>query len=557
MVQNSKRAKSADAKLGGSAGAGPESATGHNSVGRGKAEKQVRRFDRARRVIQFIELLTVPSGAGAGKPFKLDRFQIRFILATYAEHGPSLNRVARRAILSIARKNGKTALIAALVLVHLVGPESIQNGEIYSAANDREQAAQVFKVAAQIVRADPELNAMLRIVDSTKTIACLGNGSFYKALSAEAGTKHGLNPSVFIYDELAQSKNRELFDVLDTSQGARHEPLGVIISTQSNDAAHPLSELIDDGLAANDNTIVCHLYAVPDECEDIFEPKEWRKANPALGTFRRLDDFQAMADRAQRLKSFENTFRNLYLNQRVSVMTTLFSKSDWMAGAAEIEFEENEEVILALDFAGTTDLACLGMMSIDGARFKPWFWKPLDMIDEHSKADRVQYREWMDAGWLNVSHGRIIDAEDIANKIGECAATYNVLGLVYDRWRIEYLKKELERQDLDAREDDDADIVLMPWGQGFKDMSPAIEALENLVLADELRHPNNPILNWNIANAVVQTDPAGNRKFDKDKSRMRIDGAQVLAMAAGKRAQLLEDDVMTPWDADPDFKMVM
>ncbi|WP_281275886.1 terminase large subunit [Maritalea mobilis] len=491
----------------------------------------------------------MPSGTGAGKPFKLDRFQKRFILATYAEHGVTNNRLVRRAILSIARKNGKTALIAALVLVHLVGPESIQNGEIYSAANDREQAAQVFKVAAQIVRADPELNAMLRIVDSTKTIACLGNGSFYKALSAEAGTKHGLNPSVFIYDELAQSKNRELYDVLDTAQGARHEPLGIVISTQSNDPAHPLSELIDDGLAANDNTIVCHLYAVPDECEDIFDPKEWRKANPALGTFRRLDDFQAMADRAKRLKSFENTFRNLYLNQRVSVMTTLFSKSDWEGCIGEVEFEENEEVILALDFAGTTDLACLGMMSVDGARFKPWFWKPLDMIDEHGKADRVPYRTWMDQGHLNASHGRIIDSEDIAIKIGELAATYNVLGLVYDRWRIEYLKKELERQDLDAREADDADIQLMPWGQGFKDMSPAIEALENLVLANELRHPSNPILNWNVANAVVSTDPAGNRKFDKDKSRMRIDGAQVLAMAAGKRAQLLDENGPSIYEA--------
>ena len=484
----------------------------------------------------------MPSGSGAGRPFKLDWFQKRFIYAVYAEHGPNRNRLVRRAILSIARKNGKTAIIAALVLVHLVGPEAIQNGEIYSAANDREQAAQVFKVAAQIVRADPELNAMLRVVDSTKQIACLGNGSFYKALSAEAGTKHGLNPSVFIYDELAQSKNRELYDVLDTSQGARHEPLGVVISTQSNDPIHPLSELIDDGLDADDETIVCHLYAVPDDCEDIFDSKVWKLANPALGTFRRLDDFQAMADRAKRLKSFENTFRNLYLNQRVSIMTTLFSKSDWMAGASDNEFEDDEEVILALDFAGSKDLACLGMMSIDGARFKPWFWKPLDMIDEHAKADRVPYRDWMDAGWLNVSHGRIIDAEDIANQIGELAARYNVLGLVYDRWRIEYLKKELDRLGLDAREADDADINLMPWGQGFKDMSPAIEALENLVLDDKLRHPNNPILNWNVANAVVATDPAGNRKFDKDKSRMRIDGAQVLAMAAGKRAQLLDEN---------------
>ena len=184
----------------------------------------------------------------------------------------------RRAILSIARKNGKTALIAALVLVHLVGPEAIENGEIYSAANDREQAAQVFKVAAQIVRADPELSAMVRVTDSTKHIACYGNGSFYRAISAEAGTKHGLNPSFVIFDELAQARNRELYDVLDTSMGARAEPLFIVISTQSNDPEHILSRLIDDGLAGHDPSIVCHLYAVPEETSDadLYRERTWR-----------------------------------------------------------------------------------------------------------------------------------------------------------------------------------------------------------------------------------------------------------------------------------------
>jgi phage terminase large subunit-like protein len=149
--------------------------------------------------------------------------------------------LVRRAILSIARKNGKTALIAAMVLAHLVGPEQIPNGEIFSAANDREQASQVFKVARQIVEADPELQSIIRVIPSTKTLACYSNGSFYRAISAEAGTKHGLNPSFVIYDELAQAKNRELYDVLDTSMGARSEPLFAVISTQSNDPEHILS----------------------------------------------------------------------------------------------------------------------------------------------------------------------------------------------------------------------------------------------------------------------------------------------------------------------------
>ena len=141
----------------------------------------------------------------------------------------------RRAVLSVGRKNGKSALTAALVLAHLVGPEAIRNAEIYSAATEREQAAIVFKIAAQMVRADLELLAMIKIVDSTKTMVCTHNGSVYRAISAEAGTKHGLNPSVVIYDELAQARNRDLYGVLDTAMGARDEPLFVVISTQRND----------------------------------------------------------------------------------------------------------------------------------------------------------------------------------------------------------------------------------------------------------------------------------------------------------------------------------
>jgi phage terminase large subunit-like protein len=165
--------------------------------------------------------LIVPSGEGQGGPFILREWQKRFIRDIYEPHDRATERrLVRRAILSIARKNGKTALIAALVLAHLIGPEAITNGEIYSAANDREQAAQVFKMARQIVEADPELKALVRVIPSTKTLACYSNGSFYRAISAEAGTKHGFNPSLVIFDELAQAKDRELYDVLDTSFGA-------------------------------------------------------------------------------------------------------------------------------------------------------------------------------------------------------------------------------------------------------------------------------------------------------------------------------------------------
>jgi phage terminase large subunit-like protein len=184
-------------------------------------------------VIKFIERLTVPSGVGTGKPFKLDHWQKRFIRDIYEPQrilrGGQERRVVRRAILSMAKKNGKTALIATLALAHLVGPVAEVHGEIYSAANDRDQASIIFKFAKQIVELDPELRQMVDIIPSTKTMIGRRTGSVYRAVSAEAGTKHGYLPSVVIYDELAQAKSRDLYDVLDTSFGAREEPLFIVI----------------------------------------------------------------------------------------------------------------------------------------------------------------------------------------------------------------------------------------------------------------------------------------------------------------------------------------
>jgi phage terminase large subunit-like protein len=452
----------------------------------------------------------------------------------------------RRAILSIARKNGKTALIAALVLVHLIGPEAIQNGEIYSAANDREQAGQVFKVAAQIVRADPELSEMLRVIDSTKHIACYSNGSFYKAMSAEAGTKHGLNPTFVIFDELAQAKNRELYDVLDTSMGARAEPLFVVISTQSNDPEHILSKLLDDGLNAGDPSICCHLYEVP-ESDDAFDPANWKKANPALGDFRSLADLKAIADKAQRMPAEEPKFRNLYLNQRVAPIASLISRVEWMACAGTAEFVEKEEVYLALDMSAVIDLTALVMGSAgDKTRVRAFCWKPEDLLAEHSDRDfgsgNQRYVQWWNDGHLLASPGRTIDPAVVAQKIIELWRAYTVLGLAYDRWRIADLLREFDRLGFEAWEDRGGDkrgtgLRLIPWGQGYRDMAPAIDALELDVIERKLEHPSNPVLTWAMANAVSTMDPAGNRKLDKEKARFRIDPAVALAMLEGIKSR--------------------
>lgn len=550
MDRNSKQAGAIAGKSGRPSRPRSEKPRGAASAKRETKPVKIQRLARrADRIIAFIEQLKIPSGEGQGGPFKLREWQKKFIRAIYEPHGANMRRSVRRAILSIARKNGKTALIAALVLVHLVGPEAIQNGEIYSAANDREQAAQVFKVARQIVEMDVELSAMIRVIPSTKTLSCYGNGSFYRAISAEAGTKHGLNPSVVIYDELAQAKNRDLYDVLDTSMGARSEPLFVVISTQSNDPEHILSKLIDDGMNANDPTIVCHLYEVPEDVKDIFDPKVWRLANPALGDFRSLEDLKAIASKAQRMPAEEPKFRNLYLNQRVAPVASLIARREWEACSGNAEFKSGEDVYLALDMSAVVDLTALVMVSAgEKTKVKPFLYKPEDFLRDHSDRDfgsgNNRYGQWHKEGHLFVSPGKVINPEVIVSKIAELCSEYNVLGMAYDRYKIEYILKEFDRIGFAAYLDGEkgSGLRLIPWGQGFVSMTPAIDALEIEIIERKLEHPSNPVLTWNMANAVARTDPAGGRKLDKDKARFRIDGAVALTMACGLKSRDRQND---------------
>jgi phage terminase large subunit-like protein len=504
--------------------------------------------DTADAVIGFIEALTVPSGTGAGKLFKLDTWQKQFIRDVYEPQRILKNgtqrRAVRRAILSIARKNGKTALIAAIALAHLVGPVAEVHGEIYSAANDRDQAGIVFKFAKQIVELEPELLKEIDIIPSTKTMIGRRMGTVYRAISAEAGTKHGYLPSVVIYDELAQAKNRDLYDVLDTRFGARDEPLFIVISTQSNDPEHVLSKLIDDGLSMVDPSIVCHLFAADENCP-LDDEVQWKKANPALGKWRDREDFASAIRKAQRLPAEEPKVRNLFLNQRVAPTSPLISRVEWMACKGEVILNEGDEVYLALDLSSVADLTALVVGSVDDpCRIWPYFWKPREHIEEHSNRDfgsgSHRYREWAEAGHLLLSPGKTIDAETVAMFIAELTQHYKVKGLAYDRWGMQALLKEFDRIGLQAYEDNEKGgdgLRLVPWGQGYRDMAPAVNALEFAVLERKMMHPNNPVLNWNMANAVVRLDAANNRKLDKEKARFRIDGAVALTMLLGLRSR--------------------
>jgi phage terminase large subunit-like protein len=498
----------------------------------------------AREVIKFIEALKVPSGYGQGKLFRLMPWQKAFIRDIY-EPRIDGKRAVRRAILSIARKNGKTALIAGIALAHLVGKSlAIRNGEIYSAANDRDQAAIVFKFAKQIVELDWELREKVEVIPSTKTMIGKRTGSIYRAISAEAGTKHGLLPSVVIYDELAQAKGRELYDVLDTSFGARDEPLFIAISTQSNDPEHIFSKLVDDGLSGTDPAIVCHLFAADEDC-DLDDEAQWRKANPALGVFRDREDLATAIRKALRMPAEEPKVRNLFLNQRVSLTAPLISRVEWQACEGDAAIEDHEDVYLGLDLSSVNDLTACVMVTVkEPIRVKPFFWKPHNTLVDHSRRDfgagSHRYMEWADAGDLLLSPGKTIDPSVIATCIAGLKQRYRIRGVAYDRWGMEDLRREFDRIGLQTYEDDEkrgSGLRLVAFGQGYKEMGPAVNAFERAILDGKLVQPDNPALNFCVANAVTRTDPAGNRKLDKEAARFRIDGAVALAMALGLRAR--------------------
>lgn len=461
------------------------------------------------------------------------------------------HRRIRRALWSFARKNGKSALAAALLLCALIGPLAQTNGEVYSAATTKDQAALIYKMASQMIRLSDELSAYCQCLDATKRIVVPHLNAFYQSLAAEAGAIHGQNSHFIIYDELAQAKNRELYDVLVTSFGAQADALLLVISTQSSDPQHVMSELCDDAKAQaegmlDDPTFYGRVFAVPEECDDIYNPDTWALANPALGDFKITAHVASLAAKAQRSPSQEAAFRQLELNQRVDGSAAFVNSIDWRAcsGALTEEQLAGADWYGGLDLSGKRDLTSLVLLAdVDGeVAVDAYFWTPSDKLEDRSKLDGAQYPIWRDNGLLTVIPGPVIEYGRVARDIDEILKRRRVLDIGFDRYRINDLARELSgavlSNDLEKSKQTGKlirpfdKVVLREWGQGYRDMSPAIEILEEIVLNHALRHGGNPLLTYCLSNVRVQIDPAANRKFDKRQQNRRIDGAVALAMAA-------------------------
>lgn len=485
---------------------------------------------RADRVIAFIHhFCRIPEGAKVGQSLRLLKFQERFIRAIYDG-----NRQVRRAYLSIARKNGKSALVACLVLVHLVGPEAILNSQIISGARSREQAGIIYKLAAKMVALNPDLAKLVRKVPSQKTLVGLPMNVEFRAISAEAGTAHGLSPVVAILDEVGQIKGPTdaFVEAVETAQGAYDAPLLIAISTQAATENDLFSQWLDDAAAANDDTIVSHVYTAPEDCE-IMDREAWAAANPALSEFRSFGEIEAFAEAAQRLPSKESSFRWLYLNQRIDASAPFVSKSIWQACGGPVAEFDGRPVFCGLDLSSVSDLTAFVAQAPIGDEWhvRPTFWLPEQGLREKARADRVPYDVWEREGWLQTTPGPAIDYRFVAAFLRGFCDEHDVRKIAFDRWGYRHLKPLLADAGFtdDQLEGDDA--LFEPFGQGFQSMSPALLSLESKLLGRTIVHGNHPVLSMCAGNATVKSDPSGNRKLDKSRSRGRIDGMVALAMA--------------------------
>ena len=482
--------------------------------------------------VMFIESLCHTKGTWAGKKFELIDWQERIIRDLFGVLKPNGYRQFNTAYVEIPKKQGKSELAAAVALLLCCG-DGEERAEVYGCAADRQQATIVFDVAADMVRMCPALNKRVKILASQKRIIYEPTNSFYQVLSAEAYSKHGFNIHGVVFDELHTQPNRKLFDVMTKGSGdARMQPLYFLITTAGTDTnsicfeTHQKAKDILDGRKI-DPTFYPVIYGA-DESDDWTDPAVWRKANPSLDITVGIDKVEAACNSAKQNPGEENSFRQLRLNQWVKQAVRWMPMEKWDDCAFPIDEDELEGRVCygGLDLSSTTDITAFVLVfppldEEDKYIVLPYFWVPEDTLDLRVRRDHVPYEVWEKQGRLETTEGNVIHYGYIEKFIQRLGEKFNIREIAFDRWGAVQMVQNLEAMG----------FTVVPFGQGFKDMSPPTKELMKLVLEKRIAHGGHPVLRWMMDNIYIRTDPAGNIKADKEKSTEKIDGAVATIMA--------------------------
>ena len=489
---------------------------------------------KAQRVVRFIEALRHTKGEFHGQPFHLLPWQeriIRDVFGTVRDDDPTMRQYTT-AYIEIPKKNGKSELGAAIALNMLINDDEWK-AEVYSCASDRQQAAIVFDVAVDMVRQSPALMKRVKIIPSTRRMIYQPTGSIYQVLSSEVATKHGLNVSACIFDELHTQPTRALYDVMTQGSGdARRQPLWFFLTTAGTDRNSICWEVHQKALdilegRKNDPRFYPVLFGLPDEADWTSE-ENWYRANPSLDHTITIDKVRDAFRKAQETPADENQFRQLRLNQWVkqSVRWMPMDKWDECGGVVDPYALEGRTCYAGLDLSSTSDLTALVLVFPPTSEDEPYialpfFWLPEETLSLRVRRDHVPYDQWAKRGFIQTTEGNVVHYGFIERFICELGERYDIREIAHDRWNATMMVQTLE----------DDGFTMVPFGQGFKDMSPPTKELMRIVLEHKLCHGGHPVLRWNMDNAFVRTDPAGNLKLDKEKSTEKIDGVVALVMA--------------------------
>ena len=495
--------------------------------------------DRAEIAVRFFERLLVhPKGPMAGQPFILEGWQRDIVRNLFGTIDPRTGlRRYRRAYIEVPRGNGKSTWAAGLAL-YLLLADNEQAAEIFSAAADREQAKIVFDTAKSMVEDAPALRKLVKVYRHSMVVE--STRSVYRVLSAEAYSKHGLNPSGIIFDELHAQADRELYDVLNTAMGKRAQPLMIMITTAGYDRnsicwqQHEYARQVAAGII-DDPTYLPAIFAADTE-DDWTDPVIWEKANPNWGVSVQPTFIEQEFQTALASPAYQNTFRRLYLNQWTQQESRWLDMAAWDACGGTLPDLTGRPCYAGLDLATTTDIAAMVLafpptMPNEPTWLMPFFWIPEENMHERERRDRVPYSAWVRDGLVTATPGNVIDYAWIRAQVAKLATQFEIREIAIDPWNSTQLSVQLQ----------DDGLTVVEMRQGFASMSGPSKEFMRLALAGELGHGENAVLRWMADNVSVKQDPAGNIKPDKSKSTNRIDGIVAAVMAIG-RAMLHDPD---------------
>ena len=487
---------------------------------------------KADKAVKFIEQLEHTKGKWDHKPFWLLPWQEQLVRDIFGIVKADGNRQFRTAFVEICKKVGKSELAAAIAL-YLLYADNEPSAEVYGAAADRQQAGIVFDVAKKMVERNATLMAQTNLLGATKRIVNYGNSGFYQVLSAEVGTKHGFSVSGLIFDEIHNQPNRQLYDVLtEGSSDARENPLHFIITTAGNDRnsiAYELHTKAVDILEGRrvDPTFYPVVYGLKDD-EDWEDEANWYKVNPSLGYTVDIERLRDAYREAKQNPAKEINFKWLRMNMWVNSTTAWIPDAIFMRGADEIDMDAliGRDCYAGIDLSSTDDITALVLIfppkdEDEKYVLLPFFWIPEETIPERVKKASVPYDVWKMQGYLLSTEGNVIHYDFIEHFIDELGDKYHIREIAYDRWEAIHMVQDLEGMG----------FTMVPFGQGYASMSGPSKEFYKMLMEGKINHGGNPIFRWMAGNVVIDTDPAGNIKVTKAKSKEKVDGIVAAIMA--------------------------